>query len=87
MFLELIKKASTQGLSLTFDYKEGILSCDCIDEADYSWYSYSSTNPFELMVTVNDYLTNPVEFTSRFNESTCGVIEISKEEAMATLGE
>ena len=65
MISELVKKASAQGLSLTLDYKDNILSCDCIDEGDYSWYSYEGVDPIGVVMTINNFLDDPVAFTQR----------------------
>jgi hypothetical protein len=80
MILELIKKAGTMELSLSFFHDGNALSCDVVDSNDVCWYSYSSIDQLEVVNMINDYITNPVSFSQRFMDSIGEVDEIVLEE-------
>lgn len=65
MIVELTKRASAQGLSLTFNYQDGKFSCECLDDQDNLWYSYESSDSIDVLITISNFISDPVAFTKR----------------------
>lgn len=65
MIVELTRRASAQGLSLTFSYEGGKFSCECKDSMDKLWYSYESSDSIDVLVTISDFVSDPVAFSRR----------------------
>jgi hypothetical protein len=65
MIVELTKRASAQGLSLTFSYQDGKFSCECLDDQDKLWYSYESSDSIDVLMTISDFVSDPIAFTRR----------------------
>jgi len=65
MIVELTRRASAQGLSLTFNYLDGKFSCECNDDQNKLWYSYESSDSIDVLMTISDFVSDPIAFTRR----------------------
>lgn len=65
MILELVKRASTKGLSTIIDCKDNVLSI-ALENKDYERvYSFEAKDYIEVYTNVANYLINPTEFTKK----------------------
>ena len=80
MILELIKRAGQSELTLSFTDDGTTLTCEVLDSSNVSWYSISSTDKWEVITTINDYISDPVAFSQRYVESV-GEVELITVEA------
>lgn len=85
MILELVKRAGEMDCTLEFTFDGTSYTCNIVTADGAEWYSYSSINPIDMVMVINDYLNDPEEFTRKVLAST-NLIDCKEEISNMVLG-